>query len=89
MTPDLQSTVKEQGKTVTQIIHFIGGVKRTYSGILTKNIKQGQFTKMKCKDGALIIVNDSNVLCIEVFNEKEEDDDIFLKNGLDEPGLQF
>ena len=50
MTPDLQSTIKEQGKTVTQIIHFIGGVKRTYSGILTKNIKQGQFTKMKCKD---------------------------------------
>tara|TARA_R110002020_G_scaffold537_5_gene2716 strand:+ start:617 stop:886 length:270 start_codon:yes stop_codon:yes gene_type:complete len=89
MTPDLQSTVKEQGKTVTQIIHFIGGVKRTYSGILTKNIKQGQFTKMKCKDGALIIVNDSNVLCIEVFNEKEEEDNIFLKNGLDEPGIQF
>tara|TARA_R110000796_G_scaffold11304_2_gene37633 strand:- start:219 stop:488 length:270 start_codon:yes stop_codon:yes gene_type:complete len=89
MTPDLQSTIKEQGKTVTQIIHFIGGVKRTYSGILTKNIKQGQFTKMKCKDGTLIVVNDSNVLCIEVFSEEDEDVDRFFKNALDEPGIKF
>jgi hypothetical protein len=66
---NLKSTVNEQGKTTTQIIHFIGGVKRTYHGILSDSIKQGQFTKMKCKDGTMVMVNDNNVLCIEVFKE--------------------
>jgi|TARA_B100000035_G_scaffold293580_1_gene283143 plasmid rolling circle replication initiator protein Rep len=66
---NLKSTVNEQGETVTQIIHFINGVKRTYHGILSKSIKQGQFTKMKCKDGTMIMINDVNVLCIEVFKE--------------------
>ena len=66
---DLESSIKKQGKWVTQIIHFINGVKRTYHGILPESIKQGQFTKMKCKDGTMIVVNDANVLCIEVFKE--------------------
>ena len=44
---NLKSTVNEQGKTVTQIIHFKGGIKRTYHGILSESIKQGQFTKRK------------------------------------------
>lgn len=71
MSVDLQSTIKEQGKIVTQIIHFVGGVKRTYSGILTETIKQGQFTKLKCVDGTMIVINDINVLCIEVFQEND------------------
>ena len=66
---NLQSTLNEQGKYVTQIIHFVGGIKRTYYGVITETIKQGQFTKMKCKDGTMIVVNDANVLCIEVFKE--------------------
>ena len=66
---NLKSTVNEQGKTVTQIIHFIGGIKRTYHGILSESIKQGQFTKMKCIDGTMLMINDENVLCIEVINE--------------------
>ena len=66
---NLQSTLNEQGKYVTQIIHFVGGIKRTYHGVITETIKQGQFTKMKCKDGTMIVVNDANVLCIEVFKE--------------------
>ena len=66
---NLKSTVNDQGDTVTQIIHFKGGVKRTYHGILSKSIKQGQFTKMKCKDGTMLMVNDDNVLCIEIFKE--------------------
>ncbi len=66
---NLKSTVNQQGKTVTQIIHFIDGVKRTYHGILSESIKQGQFTKMTCKDGTMIMVNDQNVLCIEIFKE--------------------
>jgi hypothetical protein len=66
---NLKSTVNQQGKTVTQIIHFINGVKRTYHGILSESIKQGQFTKMSCKDGTMLMVNDQNVLCIEIFKE--------------------
>jgi len=66
---NLKSTVNDQGETVTQIIHFINGIKRTYHGILSESIKQGQFTKMKCKDGTMIMINDNNVLCIEVFKE--------------------
>jgi len=59
-------------KSVTQIIHFKGGVKRTFSGILPDTIKQGQYTKMSTIDGRLLVINDSNVLCIEVFAEVEE-----------------
>ena len=53
---NLKSTVNEQGETVTQIIHFVNGIKRTYHGILSESIKQGQFTKMKCKDGTMIMI---------------------------------
>ena len=67
---NLKSTVNGQGDVVTQIIHFVGGVKRTYHGILSNSIKQGQFTKFKCIDGTMIMINDANVLCIEVFKEK-------------------
>tara|TARA_R110000796_G_scaffold168813_1_gene285732 strand:- start:114 stop:323 length:210 start_codon:yes stop_codon:yes gene_type:complete len=67
---NLKSTVNEQGKRVTQIIHFIGGIKRTYHGILPETIKQGQFTKMFCKDGTMLMINDINVLCIEIFKEE-------------------
>jgi len=64
---DLQSSVKTQGKVVTQIIHFINGEKRTFENIETSSIKQGQFTKLITSDGRLIMINDKNVLCIEVF----------------------
>ena len=67
---NLKSTVNGQGDVVTQVIHFVGGVKRTYHGILSNSIKQGQFTKFKSKDGTMIMINDANVLCIEVFKEK-------------------
>jgi len=67
---DLKSTIKEQGTVVTQIIHFISGEKRTFHGILSESIKQGQFTKFKTVDGTMICVNDKNVLCIEIFKEK-------------------
>ena len=67
---NLKSTVNEQGDVVTQIIHFVGGIKRTYHGVLSESIKQGQFTKMKCEDGTMLMINDNNVLCIEIFKEK-------------------
>ena len=67
--PDLQSSLKEKGEYVTQIIHFVGGVKRTFEGVSTSKIKQGQMTKLETKDGRIIMVNDANVLCVEVFSE--------------------
>jgi hypothetical protein len=66
---DLQSSIKKQGKYVTQIIHFVGGEKRTFETIDSEYIKQGQFTKLISKDGRMILINDKNVLCIEVFQE--------------------
>ena len=67
---DLKSLIREQGKYVTQIFHFVGGVKRTYDGIIVDSIRQGQFTKFKCKNGAMVMINDVNVLMIEIFEEK-------------------
>ena len=66
---DLESSVKKQGKLVTQIIHFTNGEKRTFEIILTDNIKQGQFTKLMTSDGRMIMINDKNVLCIEIFKQ--------------------
>jgi hypothetical protein len=64
---DLQSSIKSQGELVTQIIHFVGGEKRTFENIKSEYVKQGQFTKLLTKDGRMILINDKNVLCIEVF----------------------
>ena len=69
---DLESSVKQKGKYVTQIIHFVGGEKRTFNGVLSQSIKQGQFTKFECKNGAMIMINDKNVLCVEIFKETDE-----------------
>ncbi len=68
---NLKSTISNYSKYVTQIIHFVGGEKRTFHGVLTETIKQGQFTKMQCKNGTVLMINDKNVLCIEI--SKEED----------------
>ncbi len=67
--PNMHSTVNELGKTVTQIIHFSGGNKRTYHRVLPDSIKQGQFTKFKLENGTMLMINDSNVDCIEIFPE--------------------
>tara|TARA_B100001059_G_scaffold84097_1_gene82142 strand:- start:10745 stop:10969 length:225 start_codon:yes stop_codon:yes gene_type:complete len=66
---DLQSTVNDVGTFVTQIIHFVDGTKRTFTGIQSDSIKQGQFTKFKLRDGRWLFINDEKVLCIEVFSE--------------------
>lgn len=67
---DLESSIKQQGEIVTQIIHFVGGEKRTFNGIYANSVKQGQFTKFSTVSGEMILINDKNVLCIEVFKEK-------------------
>ena len=72
MNINCKSTVNGMSDTVTQIIHFVGGVKRTYHGILSDSIKQGQMTKIKLSDGRLIFINDANVLCIEIIDESSQ-----------------
>jgi hypothetical protein len=67
---NLNSTVSKQGKVVTQIIHFKGGTKRTFTGVISESLTQGQFTKFFRTDGSMVIINDENVLCIEIFKEK-------------------
>ena len=72
MNIDFKSSVTEKsGQITTQIIHFVGGEKRTFNNIVSTSIRQGQFTKFQLKDGTWIMINDKNVLCIEVFEEKD------------------
>ena len=67
---NLKSSVTEKvGGITTQIIHFVGGEKRTFNNIISTSIRQGQFTKFQQEDGTWIMVNDKNVLCIEVFKK--------------------
>jgi hypothetical protein len=68
---NLKSSITEKGTHVSQILHFINGEKRTFNGVDTASIKQGQFTKFKTKDGRLVMVNDKNILCIEIISEDE------------------
>lgn len=72
---DLKSSVNKLGKTVTQIIHFSGGNKRTFNGIITESIKQGEFTKFNTTDGRLVMINTNNVDCVEVFVEQDIESD--------------
>jgi len=48
----------------------MNGEKRTFENIVTTSVKQGQFTKLETTDGKLIMINDKNVLCIEVFGDE-------------------
>jgi hypothetical protein len=67
---NLNSSTLVIGETVTQIIHFKGGIKRTFTGVNTNSIKQGQFTKFILENGSMILIHDINVLMIEVIPEK-------------------
>ena len=53
---NLKSSVNKVGDTITQIIHFSGGNKRTFSNIISSQISQGQFTKLYQEDGTLITI---------------------------------
>ena len=54
---DLKSSISTSyfldSESVTQIIHFKDGIKRTFTGVLPDTLKQGQFTKMSTKDGRM------------------------------------
>jgi hypothetical protein len=70
---NLKSSITKKGKYVSQILHFVGGEKRTFNNVDTESIKQGQFTKFETKDGRLVMINDKNVLCIEIIPEDKND----------------
>ena len=66
----LKSSIIQKGRYVSQILHFVGGEKRTFNNVDTHSIKQGQFTKFETADGRLVMVNDKNILCIEIIEEE-------------------
>lgn len=68
---DLLSSAGKKGRTVTQIITCVSGIKKTFRGVRTASIENGQFTKFETEDGRLIFINDENVFCVEVFSEPE------------------
>ena len=69
MNVQCKSTVSDIAEVVTQIIHFVDGVKRTFHGVISDSIKQGQMTKFELLDGRVIFINDENVLCVEIIIE--------------------
>jgi hypothetical protein len=66
---NLLSSIQNQGKVVTEIITMKGGYKKTYHGVLTETIEQGEMTHFDLVDGRTILVNTPNVLFVEVFAE--------------------
>ena len=67
---NLKSSITVKGRYVSQILHFINGEKRTFNGVDTHSIKQGQFTKFETQDGRLVMINDKNILCIESIDDQ-------------------
>lgn len=63
------SSVEDIGETVTQIIHFVGNVKRTFHGVISASIKQGEMTKFQLVNGSYIFIKTDNVLLVEVIPE--------------------
>ncbi len=66
---NLKSSACRQGKLVTQIITAKTGIKKTFRGVKTETIEQGQMTKFETEDGRLVMINDDNVLCVEIFKQ--------------------
>lgn len=71
----LFSSVEEKGENVTQIIVFSNGNKKTFQGIKTKSIRQGEFTHFDLLDGRRIFINSKNVDFFEVIPEKKLNDE--------------
>ena len=66
LNKDLKSSVSEKGKVVDEIIVFSNGNKKTFRGIKTETIQQGEFTRFDLEDGRRIYINDKNVDWFEV-----------------------
>ncbi|MCK9369535.1 hypothetical protein M0R04_06480 [Candidatus Dojkabacteria bacterium] len=55
-------------KPRTQIIHFVGGVKRTISDIIA--VKENEMVHLTTLSGTEWIINKNNVLMVEVIKDK-------------------
>jgi hypothetical protein len=66
---NLLSSIQKKGKTVTQIITGIHGYKKTFRGVISDKVEQGEFTHLELEDGRMVLVNTKNVLFVEVFSE--------------------
>ena len=56
-----KSSVERVGDVVTQIVGFKSGHKKTWHGVKTKTIEQGEFTKFSTEDGRLVSVRTEEV----------------------------
>ena len=63
------SSVERKGATVTQIHTFSGGNMKTFRGVITTSIVQGEFTQFELTDGRRIYINTKNVDFFEVIPE--------------------
>lgn len=68
---DLKSSVEKKGKTVTQIITNINGVKKTFRGVKTETIEEGSMVHFEVADGRLILINTPNISWVEIFKEND------------------
>lgn len=64
------NTVMDKGETVTQLITFKDGIKKTIRGVISKSIMQSDFTHFNTVDGRKVMINNKNVLCVEIMAEK-------------------
>lgn len=66
------SSVEGKGPVVTQIIIFSNGNIKTFHGVITKSIVQGEFTQFGLVDGRRIYINTKNVDYFEVISENRD-----------------
>ena len=66
---NLHSTFNKAWETVTQIIHFKCGEKRTIEGVITKTIKQWEMTKFWTTKWVMRWIMTKNVNCIEIIGK--------------------
>lgn len=62
----MHSSVEQLGETVTQIIGFASGQKKTWHGVKTNTIEQSEFTRFDTTDGRRVYVRTANVDWFEV-----------------------
>lgn len=70
---NLLSSAEKKGKIVDQIITLTTGYKKTFRGVKTETIEQGEFTKFELEDDRLIMINTKNVGFVEIFKSKKID----------------
>ena len=57
----LKSNIEEVGEIVDQCISFKNGEKKTFCGILSKSIRQSEFTRFDLVDGRRISIRTNEV----------------------------